>query len=118
MELRDGATLKFYPNLFEWKIAEQGMTIKVCSIIMFFIFYEKNTQSIVMLINHRINLFKDYHGYQGLIKVTDAEETPKITEALLKAVQDIGESITDVNGKEQKGEPPFFQHGYVCMHQN
>ena len=67
---------------------------------MFFIFYEKNTQSIVMLINHRINLFKDYHGYQGPIKVTDAEETPKITEALLKAVQDIGESITDVNGKE------------------
>ena len=36
----------------------------------------------------------------------DAEETPKITEALLKAAQDIGESITDVNGKEQKGEPP------------
>ena len=53
-----------------------------------------------MLINQSINLFEDYHGYQGPIKVTDAEETPKITEALLKAVQDIGESITDVNGKE------------------
>ena len=46
----------------------------------------------------------------GPIKVTDAEETPKITEALLKAVQDIGESITDVNGKEQKGEPTFSQY--------
>ena len=68
-----------------------------------------------MLINQSINLFEDYHGYQGPIKVTDAEETPKITEALLKAVQDIGESITDVNGKEQKGEPPFFQNGHVCI---
>ena len=41
-----------------------------------------------MLINQSINLFEDYHGYQGPIKVTDAEEIPKITEALLKAVQD------------------------------
>ena len=49
-----------------------------------------------------------YHGYQGPVKITDAEETPKITEALLKAAQDIGETITDVNGKEQKGEPLFF----------
>ena len=37
-ELRDGATLKFYPILSKWKIAEQRMMIKVCSIIMLFIF--------------------------------------------------------------------------------
>ena len=65
-----------------------------------------------MIINHSINLFEGYHGHHGPIKVTDAEETPKITEALLKAVQDIGESITDVNGKEQKGESLFYQHEY------
>ena len=28
-ELMDGATLKFYPILFEWKTAEQRMTIVV-----------------------------------------------------------------------------------------
>ena len=33
----------------------------------------------------------------------DTAETPKITEALLKAAQEIGEYPTDVNGKEQKG---------------
>ena len=60
-------------------------------------------------------MFEDYHGYHGPIKVTDAEEAPKITEALLKAVQDIGESIIDINGKEQKGEPSFCQQRYECV---
>ena len=61
-----------------------------------------------------LHKFEDYHGYHGPVKVTDAEETPKLTEALLQAAQDIGESITDINGKEQKGEPLFLQLGYEC----
>ena len=59
--------------------------------------------------------FEDYHGFHGPVKVTDAEETPKLTEALLQAVQDIGESITDINGKEQKGEQSSIPLGYECV---
>ena len=33
----------------------------------------------------------------------DNVETPEITKALLKAAQEMGESVTDVNGKEQIG---------------
>ena len=33
----------------------------------------------------------------------DNVETPEITKALLKAVQEMGESVTDINGKEQIG---------------
>ena len=47
------------------------------------------------------------------MKVEDTAETPKITEALLKAAQEIGEYPTDVNGKEQKGTYPYLQNTFI-----
>ncbi len=44
-----------------------------------------------------------YHGTSGPTKVTDADDTPEIVDALVKAGQEIGERATDYNGKEQKG---------------
>ena len=48
-------------------------------------------------------LLKDITGITAQSKVTDVEETPKLTEAILQAGQELGEPTTDVNGKEQKG---------------
>ena len=49
-------------------------------------------------------LLVDYHGFSGPVKVTDAAETPEITEAILKVAQEIEEYPADVNGKEQIGK--------------
>ena len=46
----------------------------------------------------------DYHGNEGPVKFTDTAETPTLTEALLKAAEEIGDPLTDVNGKQQKGK--------------
>ena len=35
----------------------------------------------------------------------DNEVTRRATKALLQAAEELGESITDINGKEQKGTP-------------
>ena len=44
-----------------------------------------------------------YHGTSGPVKVADAAETPELTDAVLEAAQEIGDEITDVNGKNQIG---------------
>ena len=37
------------------------------------------------------------------MKVVDAAETPELTDTILAAAQEIGDKITDVNGKNQIG---------------
>ncbi len=45
----------------------------------------------------------EYHGASGPVKVVDAAETPELTDTILAAAQEIGDKITDVNGKNQIG---------------
>ena len=47
--------------------------------------------------------FSDYHGYYGPLKIIDAAETPELTKALFKAADELGDFVTDVNGKKQEG---------------
>ena len=47
--------------------------------------------------------FLGYHGTNGPIKVIDNTETPTLTDALLNAAREIGDSVADTNGQEQIG---------------
>ncbi|CAH1183170.1 unnamed protein product [Ceutorhynchus assimilis] len=49
------------------------------------------------------NADRDYHGFDGPQKISVPEDTPLLTEALMKAHIELGKNETDYNGKEQDG---------------